>query len=164
MVRSCGGTIEIESALGAGTTFRVLFPAASAAKVEPAPPPAAAAEGAATVLVVEDEEQVREFLRKALNKHGYTVLEAADGREALELIKQNPRLDLVLLDVVMPVMAGDQFLDALRALDPAMRVLLTSGWSQEEARRMCAAHPGIDFIQKPYRIDQIVSKIETVLH
>jgi two-component system, cell cycle sensor histidine kinase and response regulator CckA len=163
VVRSCAGTIEIESSPGVGTTFRVLFPAAARACAERARPSTPIAEGSATVLVVEDEAPVRDFLKAALTKHGYTVLEAADGREALEMVGRKPRPDLVVLDIVMPVMAGNQFLDALRALHPAMRVLLTSGWSQEEARRMCATHPGIDFIQKPYRIDQIISKIGMVL-
>jgi PAS domain S-box-containing protein len=164
IVRSCGGAIEVDSTAGGGTRFNIFFPAARTEAAVEAELPAPARSGSATILVVDDERYVREFMTAALRKRGYRVLSAGDGQRALELLEANPDVELLLVDVVMPVMAGDALVRTVRAARPWAKVLLTSGWSREEVRRLCAGtHGEIDFIQKPYSADRLVARIEALL-
>ncbi|MFB3827793.1 MAG: PAS domain S-box protein [Bryobacteraceae bacterium] len=160
VVRSHKGAIAVESAPGRGSTFRVLFPAgASSAKPEPAVRPAPAAAAAGTVLVVDDEEYVRSFIAGSLERAGYTPLLAGNGREAIGQLERHPETDLVILDLMMPELGGADALREIRARKSGIPVLVTSGYDQSEARRLCADYGLDDFIQKPYTAKNLTAKV-----
>ncbi len=116
------------------------------------------------ILVVDDESSVRDFIGTALSRRGYRVLTAADGPEALAICqKERGAISAVVLDVVMPLMGANELLPAIKRLQPGMKVLLTSGYSEVEARRLCAAYPGSAFVQKPYTAQQILAAVERTI-
>jgi PAS domain S-box-containing protein len=162
IVRSQNGGITVDSQPGAGARFRVFLPAGeSRARGREILPDAGAR---ATVLVVDDERSVRDFISAVLRRNGYRVLTAADGREAIGLLKGGEeKIDAAVLDVVMPVMGANELLPVIKRLQPQMKVLLTSGYSESEARRLCADYPDADFIEKPYTAKQISSAVEQLL-
>jgi CheY-like chemotaxis protein len=150
----------VESERGRGTRFRVYLPA-SDGWVES---DAGGSEGAAAILVVDDEASVRNFIGAVLRKKGYRVLSAADGREALSVFeREGSGIAAVVLDVIMPVMGGNDAMTKLKELRPELKVLLTSGYSESEARRLCATYPGAAFIQKPYTAQQVAAAVEELL-
>ncbi|MGE5487939.1 MAG: ATP-binding protein, partial [bacterium] len=160
IVRAQKGAITVESKLGRGSTFRVYLPATSK-HVAPEQPVAAAR---ATVLVVDDEFTVRDVATAVLSGRGYRVLTATDGREALALLaRKEESIDAVVLDIVMPVMGAHEFLPVLRAHHPHVKVLLTSGYSESEARRLAGAGPESAFLPKPFTADQIATAVDELL-
>jgi PAS domain S-box-containing protein len=161
IVRSQKGAITVRTAPGQGSTFRVLLRAAQSGKREIKEEPADFSRG--TILVVDDEEGVRNFISTVLRKKGYRVLEACDGKEALALcVKEDRGLSVVVLDIVMPVMSGGEFLDRVKSVRPDLKVLLTSGYSEAEARHVCAGYEGAAFIQKPYTAHQLEGAVESL--
>jgi PAS domain S-box-containing protein len=156
IVRSQGGAITVDSAPGRGAAFRVLFRAADR-RAEPGP--------RGTILVVDDEASVRAFIGAVLRRKGYRVLEASDGREALAIFdREKGAIEGVVLDVVMPVMGANELLPLLKARKPNIAILLTSGYSEAEARRLSAAYPGAAFIQKPYTARQILKALQQSMY
>ena len=134
----------------------------AAARPESAAEPAAP--GMQTVLVVDDEAAVRDFIGTVLQREGYRVLLANDGKNALAVCEaEGGAIDAAVVDVVMPLMGADDLLPALKAQYPEMKFLLTSGYSQAEARGLCEAFPGSTFIQKPYTSRQIAAAVEDLL-
>jgi two-component system cell cycle sensor histidine kinase/response regulator CckA len=133
IVQGSGGHIAVESGPGRGTTFRLCFPRVhDAGRRQPAAaPPAGLPEGSGTILVVEDEEQVRRMIVQTLRCSGYRVLEAPGGREALRLLARGAQepLDLILTDVIMPDMSGDQLAERLPAAHRGVPVLYMSGYT-----------------------------------
>ncbi len=161
IVRSQKAAIMVQSRPGQGTTFTVLFPAALTGTNGHE-----ADEGSpmGTILVVDDEEAVRRFLIAALRKYGYRVLEAADGSEALAVCDaESGGIDAVVLDIVMPVMGGCEFMPELLKRRPQTRVLLTSGYSEAEAKRLCSSYECAAFIQKPYTVQALAGAVEKLL-
>ncbi|MGE5570763.1 MAG: PocR ligand-binding domain-containing protein [Rhodospirillales bacterium] len=162
IVGPCRGGVIVESEPGRGSTFRVLLPAAESRTQAAAGRPGTGYR--ATILVVDDDAGVREFIASALRRHNYRVLEACDGRDALAVCdREGGGIDGAILDVVMPVMGARYLLPALKARRPDMKVLLTSGYDELEAMRLCAEHPGAAFIQKPYTAHQIAKAIGGLL-
>ena len=165
IVRGHKGVIQVSSAPGKGTTFRVLFPASSTA------PPAvrnalvvAAPRNSGTVLVVDDEDLVRTLARKMLEHAGFSVLTAGAGREAVELFRQyQHEVRCVLLDLTMPDMDGGEIFRALHGIRPDVRVILSSGYSEEAATERFAAQGLSGFIQKPYHLDALLARIQQAL-
>ena len=126
IVTRSGGSVNVYSEVGRGTSFKVYFPRADAAEmVVDAPPPVARPRaGAETVLVVEDAEGLRELARRLLERQGYTVLVAANADEALQLFERNPSIDVLLTDVVMPGASGPELTRQLVERRPALKVIL----------------------------------------
>jgi PAS domain S-box-containing protein len=165
IVRSHKGGVSVESEPGRGTTFRVLFPVSAKAK---APAQSGAAplpwHGTGTILLVDDEDLVRQVSAQMLERCGYTVLSAADGREALEVFRaRRSEIACVLLDLAMPHMDGHETFLELRRIQPDVRVLLATGFSDQEiAKRF--ANAGLNgFIAKPYRLETLGAKLREVL-
>jgi len=166
IVKQNAGHIDVQSELGRGTTFKIYFPRVSSV---PEPPrvrvmPTEVAGGGETVLLVEDETAVRELVGTTLREKGYTVFEAVNGAEGLRLARQHDgKIDLVLTDVVMPVMGGKEMADALRASHPDTKVLFTSGYTENALGHHGVLRPGIRFLQKPYPAATLARKVREVL-
>jgi CheY-like chemotaxis protein len=119
---------------------------------------------AATILLVDDLEDVRALTRRILEKHGYRVLAAASGAEALVLAAQRGRtIDLLVTDVVMPGMSGSELSAELGQRYPAMRVLYLSGYTDEAILHLGLLEPGVAFLQKPFTPDGLARKVTEVL-
>ncbi|OGV76056.1 MAG: hypothetical protein A3K19_02400 [Lentisphaerae bacterium RIFOXYB12_FULL_65_16] len=165
------GAITVDSALGRGTTVRVLFPAGEAkAAAQPAAPtaeatPAPEGEGrAATVLVVDDEDMVRCVCKEMVEALGYTVITARDGQDGVDTFRQHAgQIDGVILDVSMPRMDGLQALAELRRVRPDVRVILSSGYAEHEAARRFAGSGSVAFIHKPYVLNTLRQTLRRVL-
>ena len=167
IVQQSGGSISVRSALGVGTSFRVLIPEAGPSMQVMAHPAAAVEHddlaGSETILLVEDEEGVRRLVRTLLRRHGYTVLEAQNGGEALLICEQYAKgIDLVLTDVVMPHLNGPKLFARLHPMRPDMRVLYMSGYI-DHAFQDGVVEPGIAFLQKPITPGVLGRRVRQVL-
>ncbi|MCL4213669.1 MAG: response regulator [Gemmatimonadales bacterium] len=164
IVEQIGGSISAVSARGKGTTFRVLLPAADEVSEPPASPwPRRSQGGHETILVVEDERPIRDLITRALMAHGYTVLTAADGEEALRVVATHPtRIDLLVSDVVMPGMGGPALARALRERFPWLQVLLMSGYTAD-ALRDGEVPQGAVFVAKPFSPDDLARRVRDLL-
>ncbi len=156
IVRRLGGEITVRSQPRQGTTFQILLPGAGQAPAESRDSPAAAGENPqpvhGTVLVVEDEEVLRLAVSRMLRKHGLSVLEAADGSAALEMLRSHADdLTVVLLDVTLPGVASTEVLREARLLRPDLRVVLTSAYGEGKVAAMFAGLGRQPFLRKPYR-------------
>lgn len=165
IVRGHKGAIRIVSTPGQGTTFTVVFPATDGAA-----PTRARIEseenlrGGGTILVVDDEDVVRRTTKMALERYGYQVLLAENGMEAMEAFERAEHdIALVLLDLSMPVMGGEDCLCELQALCPELAVILSSGFNEADAIRRFAGKGLAGFIQKPYTAAQLAEKIKIIL-
>ena len=162
IVRQSGGHITVESAPGRGARFDVHLPRVDAAPESP-PPPVAAAPGRGTevILLAEDDDTVRGLASAILSAHGYTVIAAADGVEALALLEAHPAIDLLLTDVVMPRMSGAELARRACAARPGLRTLFASGYTGDAiAERL---DPGVAFIQKPFSPASLLERVREVL-
>ncbi len=168
IVRGHRGALVVESESGKGTVFRVLFPASEKPLLEPVAETATANQQKAasdgTILVVDDEEMVVTIARRVLELAGYDVLTAADGEEGYEVFQRHaPDISLVLLDVTMPRMDGDETFRKMRELRGDVRVLLTSGYNEREATHQLAGRGLAGFIQKPYAPAALLQKVREVM-
>lgn len=153
IVRQAGGAIEIDSAEGEGTTVRILFPTTKEPCDHPAkePWPAPLEHGSETILLVEDEGLVRKLGTRILTKLGYRVLAAANAAEALELVDANPNgIDLLFTDIIMPGMSGRDLADQVRSRLPSVRVLYTSGYTENVILERGLMDQGVRYLSKPY--------------
>jgi PAS domain S-box-containing protein len=165
IVRGHKGAIVVTSAPGRGSTFSVLFPpAAQPAKEAPAAAPSHIAQGSGVVLVVDDEQIVRDMAQRVLERHGYTVLVADGGLAAIDILKRRPgKVDMVLLDLSMPGMSGEETLPELRKIRPEVKVLVSSGYSESEAMIMFRGQRVSGFLQKPYSSAVLADKVNRAL-
>jgi len=171
IVRAAKGFIEVDSAPGCGSTFRVFLPAAgrqvsreSAGAGIPATAAVPLPATSATVLVVDDEEMVRKLACMMLRRQGYGVLEAGDGKEALRVLATSSALpSVVLLDLAMPVMGGDELLPVLAERYPTVKTIVSSGYPEEEARKDFPAHSIAGFLPKPYTAQALAAKIRDLV-
>jgi PAS domain S-box-containing protein len=159
IARGHSGAIDVQSRPGQGAVFSVFLPTLrETATIRPSP--AATRKAGASILVIDDEEIVLRTARAALERNGYTVVTAANGKEGVEqFARANPKFDLVLLDMTMPVMGGEEALRRLREIDPTARIVGSSGYSEQEAtRRFGEGLAG--FLQKPYSTQRLCQTIK----
>jgi nitrogen-specific signal transduction histidine kinase len=162
-VRQSGGRVDVYSEVGVGTTFKILLPAAEAAvpsskelRLEP--------RGGETILLVEDEPAVRRLARLSLEAHGYTVLEAGNGPEAIRVAEGHAGpIDLMVTDVVMPGMGGRQVAEQLRVSRPGLKVLYVSGYTDDAVVRHGIVAANDAFLQKPFTPLALARKVRSVL-
>jgi len=165
LVRQHDGFVEVRSTPGSGTTVRVLLPEAERAAHRVSPEGGTAQlRGTETILLAEDEDALRRAARRVLEKHGYRVLEAANGAEALDLFgRHETEIALIVADVVMPTLGGPQLARALREAGKQVRVLFTSGYTARDAQETRALDPGLPFIAKPWTITELLRRVREVL-
>lgn len=165
-VKQSDGHVDVRSQPGAGTTFRVLLPYVHdpAPVDQPVASPFSLPAGSETVLLVEDEDAVRTFARFVLETSGYTVLDARDGRDALDLVRgHSGPIHLVVIDLVMPAMGGQLLADRLREVRGSIKVLFMSGHTEEVALRQGVEAASVAFLQKPFAPADLARKVRQVL-
>jgi CheY-like chemotaxis protein len=171
ILKGHGGAIRIESAPGAGATVSIILPPrrrgvpAEALASERRPEPAAPAQAPRPlVLVADDEDMVRRAARRALERAGFEVLEAGDGRQAVErFLAEAPRVACVLLDLTMPGMGGEAALAAIRQRSADVPVVLTSGFTDRDEAPGEAAGPRVGFLPKPFGPSELVAAVRGAL-
>ncbi|HWD00308.1 MAG TPA: PAS domain S-box protein [Candidatus Sulfopaludibacter sp.] len=164
IVRSHKGLIQVESAPGKGSVFTVLLPSVPGTVLAARADNNTAETGSGSILVVDDEQVVREIATKALSRHGYQVLSAHNGLEAIHLAKRHPGdIQLVVLDLSMPGMNGEEVLPELRKVRPGVKVLVSSGYSETETMALFEGQQVCGFIQKPYTSNRLLEKVKTSL-
>jgi CheY-like chemotaxis protein len=164
IVKQSNGSIEVQSKLGHGSSFKIYLPAAEQADAgyESAPGAAKPVFSGETVLVVEDAEPLRRLICEALSASGCKVLSAPDGREALRIVSREGSVDLLLTDVIMPGMNGPTLAKQVRSLRPQTKILYMTGYSGEFIRADMLT-PGVSFIQKPFTPTDLGRKIRKLL-
>jgi signal transduction histidine kinase len=164
IVKQSGGNVWAYSEVEHGTTFKVYLP-----RIDEPPdditlqPPQASLRGTETVLLVEDEPAVRGLARRVLEAHGYRVLEAADGEQAVELARQHGAIDLLVADIVMPRMNGPEVAAAIAALVPGIKTLYVSGYTANTIARRVVVDSKGPFLEKPFTPASLASKVREVL-
>ncbi|MFQ6026101.1 MAG: GAF domain-containing protein, partial [Dehalococcoidia bacterium] len=167
IIKQSGGYIEVESEAEIGTQFKIYLP-----KTDESPeirsnslPQEDRYLGTETVLLAEDEPSVRAMVATVLREQGYKVLEASNGDEALHLVQKHnsEKIDLLVTDVVMPKIGGQELAQRLHATRPEIKVLFTSGYAEGSTTYLDTAEEGTDFLQKPYQPDVLAVKVREVL-
>jgi two-component system cell cycle sensor histidine kinase/response regulator CckA len=166
IVRQSGGGISVESEIGKGSTFSIYLPQELAATdpIKHQSVPVEKSRDFETVLVVEDEDIVRALVCDVLSEQGYNVIWAANGAEALQLAKDTPAIiDLLVTDVIMPQMNGQELAVQLTALRPSMKVLFVSGYSDNDIGDHGVLDPNIDLLEKPFTPQALARKVRDIL-
>ncbi len=164
IIRSHGGIIDVESEEGAGARFTIYLPASSKGIQENRKPRYRLIQGSETILLVDDEDMILYIAGEMLERMGYTVLTAKNGKSAIEVYRQNAgNIDLVILDMVMPGMSGGNTYDNLKRINPDVKVLLSSGYSIEGRAADILKHGCNAFIQKPSKMEQLSMRIREIL-
>ncbi len=167
IVKQSAGYIWVYSEPGRGTTFKIYLPRVQQVperRASTAPAQPAAMDGTETVLLAEDEAAVRAVARQALQRHGYTVLEAPSGEAALDVAQRHSgRIHLLLTDVIMPGMSGRTLALRLTVLRPDMRTIYMSGYTDDAITRHGVLEHGVTYVQKPFSPDALVRKVREVL-
>ena len=166
IVQSHQGALFVESQPNQGSTFRLLLPAVAGTAPEGAKPNSGTAPIAlnCTILVADDEESVRLLVDKALSRHGAKVIPAKDGIHALDLYQQRrDEIDLILLDLTMPGMSGEEVLIRLRELKATQKIIIMSGYGEQETMKRCAELGVVAFVSKPFEIETVVTKLRSLV-
>jgi two-component system cell cycle sensor histidine kinase/response regulator CckA len=178
IIKQTGGFVYVDSVEGEGTTFRIFLPrhvaAAKEIAAEQAAPEATADDGKrganadltgeGTILLVEDEEGLRQLNARGLTSRGYTVLEAGNGVEAIDVLESTPnKVDLVVSDVVMPEMDGPTLLRELRSRNPGLKIIFVSGYAEDAFQKHLPADGQFAFLAKPFTLKQLVNAVKETL-
>jgi CheY-like chemotaxis protein len=177
IITQAGGQIQVDSTPGQGSTFDLYWPRCQAQPADRArdvrpssliaselPSEAGAAYSSKVLLLVEDETSVRELAARVLESHGYRVLTAGDALQALQIGKeQEPALDLLITDMVLPQMSGPELAERLLPLQPSMRVIYMSGYADDAIRHHDALEPGTAFLTKPFTIEELAGLVRETL-
>jgi PAS domain S-box-containing protein len=165
IVKQSGGYIWVSSGVDRGARFDIYLPLLDQRPAQPdllAPAPQRTAK-AGTILLVEDNDALRGLVREMLEASGYTVVEAADGVEALQLVARNGAIDLLLTDVIMPRLGGRELARRAAALRPALKVLYTSGYTADAIAVQGVLEEGLAFLPKPFTPDALALKVDEAL-
>ncbi|MFN7992690.1 MAG: PAS domain S-box protein [Bryobacteraceae bacterium] len=164
IVRGHKGALTVSSSLGKGTSFRVYLPATASHRPQSrGARPESSLKGEGCVLIVDDECAVRKLAQAALRNYGYTALGAEDGHTALDTLRRNRPVDLVVLDLSMPGMTAHETIDRIRVGWPATRILLSSGYDEDEVLSRFENGSVAGFVQKPYTPAQLAGKVKLAL-
>jgi signal transduction histidine kinase/CheY-like chemotaxis protein len=164
IVHRHGGGIRVTSRPGEGTCFRVIFPTSDQLVRPPVERPVTDLSGYGVVLVVDDDDYILQAVHVALESYGYSVLLANSGAIAIELFEeQRDQIDLVLLDMLMPGMSGEETFRALRAIQPDVKVLLSTGYAPDEATQKFTEEGLAGFLRKPYDPDELASEVQRII-
>jgi CheY-like chemotaxis protein len=165
IVTRSGGSVGVDSDVGRGTSFKVYFPRADVAEsvVDTLALRARPNAGTQTVLLVEDEEGLRELAKRLLLREGFAVLTAGDANEALRVFDENPSIDVLLTDVVMPGASGPDLVGQLVARRPGLKVIYMSGYTDDAIVHHGVLNPGLAFLHKPFTSETLGRKIRDVL-
>jgi PAS domain S-box-containing protein len=167
IVKQSGGSIEVESATGRGTSFRIFLPTVEGQGEHPTPlktPQPPPQPGCETILVVEDDPMTRRLVVDVLGETGYRVLEAASAEEALDLHQRaDPPVDLLLTDLVLPQMNGRELGERLSAAEQGIRVLFMSGYTDDADTRRHISERSLSFLEKPFTPAELLSRIRAQL-
>jgi two-component system cell cycle sensor histidine kinase/response regulator CckA len=166
IVRGHGGTIKVYSEEGSGSSFKVLLPAVKGEVESRARKDLCQLEGlhGGTVLLVDDEPSVREVGRSMLQRKGYDVYLAGDGREALEIFREmHGEIDCIILDLTMPHMDGEETFREMRKIDSSVKVIISSGYNKQDVTQRFVGKGLAGFIQKPYRLSELHAKVQEVI-
>jgi two-component system, cell cycle sensor histidine kinase and response regulator CckA len=167
IIRGHEGGIMMESTEGAGTTFRIALPICTAPiaiddRLEEDSPSEAPL--TTTVLIIDDEAEIAEIAKEMLEVADYTTIVSLNPLEAIEVYrKQRSSIGLVLLDLTMPEMSGKEVVETLQAIDPAVRIIISSGYTEEEVAKKIGALKAAAFIQKPYRLQSLLGLVKDVM-
>jgi PAS domain S-box-containing protein len=164
-VKQLGGHLKIYSEVGEGTTVKLYLPRSFGEKIiQPAPVTVLAVTGTETVLVVDDDQIVRATVASMLEDFGYTVLLAQNGAEALVILERGTKIDLLFTDVVMPgTISGRQLAERAVEILPTLKILFTSGYTENAIVHNGRLDAGVELISKPYRREQLAAKVRRVL-
>jgi PAS domain S-box-containing protein len=164
IIKSHGGYIDVSSEKEKGTTFTIHLPASQKDAVMESPAPADWSKRFGTILLIDDEKMILDVGCELLEELGYTVLSALSGKEALEIFKKNSnKIDLVIMDMIMPGMGGGETFDHLRDINPDIKVLLSSGYSVDGQATKILRRGCNGFIQKPFNLNQLSEKIGKIM-
>jgi signal transduction histidine kinase len=165
IVKGFGGEIRVESQPRMGTLFEIFLPATKKAlTAAPAAPPAIARGGQECILLAEDEEVIREMAQIGLESKGYKVFSAPDGAAALSMYRERQKdIDLVIADMVMPRMSGSELFAHIKEINPAVRVIVSSGYSHDQEGQRMLRHGCLGYLQKPYNIESLNHLVRSVL-
>lgn len=163
IIKNHKGNIQVESELGKGTTFTILLPAGEKIEKQERIPCEMPVRGSGTILVVDDEEIIRNMLSEILEKLGYKILLAEDGRHGVEVFKKyQDKIDIVVLDMNMPVMGGRETFRKMKAINPDVRALLATGFAMNQSSQDLLDEGFLGYITKPFTINQLSYKIREI--
>jgi CheY-like chemotaxis protein len=167
IVQQSGGHIDVDSEVGRGTTFKIYFPRVEQPldAVARAIPTGPLPRGTETLLIVEDEPSVRHLAAGVLEAQGYTVLRANNGQDALQVAQEHKGspIRLVITDVIMPVMGGKVMAEWLKTIYPYLKILFTSGYTDDAIAQLGVLAPGVAFLPKPYTPAVLAHKVRELL-
>jgi CheY-like chemotaxis protein len=167
IMQHCGGYIDVSSKVDKGTTFRFYFPQVDQPLVVPSRAVIAGPlpRGTETILVVEDEPAVRHLARGILELQGYNVLSASNGHDALHVVhsRKGEPINLVITDVIMPLMSGKVMAEWLKSSYPEIKILFTSGYTDDAIASHGVLDAGVEFLPKPYSQATLVRKVRDLL-
>jgi PAS domain S-box-containing protein len=166
IVQGHGGGLKVYSEAGKGTTIKVVLPSTNknAISIKSKSEALIKNTGSGMILVVDDEKMIRDFAKKTLEKAGYTVLVAENGQVALEFFREHEdEIKLVLLDMTMPVMGGEETYRELRQLDSNVKTILSSGFNEQDATSRFVGKGVAGFIQKPYRVADLIGIVQQTI-
>jgi PAS domain S-box-containing protein len=164
IIKSHNGYIDVESEKEHGTTFSIYLPATTEKKLEEKEPAHQIMNGNGTILLVDDEEMVLDVGARVLEKLGYAVLEAKCAQDALDVFRENnDKIDMVILDMVMPEMGGDEVYSVMKEINSNVKVLLSSGYSIDGHAKEILQRGCDGFLQKPYNVKELSCKLREIL-